>query len=73
MIDQKQESDYDQERYRCLIRHIITKTREDSGYANDFLADHEKRHSKKSAEKMRKDMREQWKKGNKGETGDWRE
>ena len=63
----------EEERYRCEVRQILRWRAEDREKAMDFLTNVRKRRGDITAEKLAKDCKEQWSKGNKGIEGDWRE
>ena len=56
--------------YQCLVREVIKRRIEDRSKAWDFLEDYEKKHPGTT---LKKDVIEQWRKGNRGLAGDWRE
>ncbi len=61
------------ERHRCLIRWILALTASNGKKsANDFLDRVAKRHGDIYVDYLRKELRDQWTKGNRGQWGDWR-
>jgi RNase P protein component len=63
----------EEERYRCEVRQILRWRAEDREKAMEFLTNVRKRRGDITAEKLAKDCKEQWSRGNKGIEGDWRE
>jgi RNase P protein component len=62
----------EEERYRCEVRQVLRWRAEDREKAMDFLTNVRKRRGDITAEKLAKDCKEQWSRGNKGIEGDWR-
>ncbi len=61
------------ERHRCLIRWILALTASNGKKAaSDFLDRVAKRHGDIYVDSLRKELRNQWTKGNRGQWGDWR-
>ena len=61
------------ERHRCLIRWILALTASNGKKsANDFLDRVSKRHGDIYVDSLRKELRDQWTKGNRGQWGDGR-
>jgi RNase P protein component len=63
----------EEERYRCEVRQVLRWRSEDREKAMEFLTNVRKRRGDITAEKLAKDCKEQWSKGNRGIKGDWRE
>ena len=63
----------EEERYRCEVRQVLRWRAEDREKAMEFLTNVRKRRGDITAEKLAKDCKEQWSRGNKGIEGDWRE
>ena len=63
----------EEKRYRCEVRQILRWRAEDREKAMEFLTNVRKRRGDITAEKLAKDCKEQWSKGNRGIEGDWRE
>lgn len=55
-------------RHRCEVRAVLAMRTEDRGKAMDYLA----RVKGDRREKLEKDCRDQWERGNRGKWGDWR-
>jgi hypothetical protein len=55
-------------RFRCEVRQILAWRTEDRGKAMDYLA----RVKGDRRDRLEKDCRTQWERGNRGEKGDWR-
>jgi hypothetical protein len=67
----------EQQRHQCEVREWIRRRVRmgpdaGKGWLAKVLADIEKRRGTRAAEGLRSDIREQWKRGNRGEPGDWR-
>lgn len=67
----------EEERHKCETREWIKRRaamgpQNGKGWLAKVMQDIEKRRGKKAAERLTDDIREQWKKGNRGEWGDWR-
>ena len=64
------------ERHRCFIRWILALTESNGAKGKDiadqFLARVAKRHGDVYVDFLRKELRDQWTKGNRGQCGDWR-
>ena len=61
------------ERHRCEVRQVLRWRAEDREKAMEFLTNVRKHRGDITAEKLAKDCKEQWSKGNRGIEGDWRE
>ena len=61
------------ERHRCEVRQVLRWRAEDREKAMEFLTKVRKHRGDITAEKLAKDCKEQWSKGNRGIEGDWRE
>jgi hypothetical protein len=57
------------ERRRCEIRYVCSL----DDRADRFLAEVERKRGKETADRLRAEASEQYRKGNRGEAGDWRE
>lgn len=55
-------------RHRCEVRQVLAWRVEDRGKAMDYLA----RVKGDRRDKLEKDCRIQWERGNRGKKGDWR-
>lgn len=69
-----QEEEY---RHRCEVTEWIRRRVEKGpqtgkGWLAKVLSDIEKRRGRQAAERLRSDIGEQWRRGNRGEPGDWR-
>lgn len=63
---------FEEERHRCEVRHVL-KVRADSRQKMlDYLDLVKQQRGEQSVEKIEKDAREQWNKGNRGLQGDWK-
>jgi hypothetical protein len=68
----------DQRRHECETREWIKRRaakgpQDGKTWLGDVLKAIEKRRGKVAAERLRRDIRQQWTLGNRGEYGDWRE
>jgi hypothetical protein len=62
------------EKHRCEVREWIRRgSDKPAEWVKELLAGIAKRRGKPAAERLRRDIREQWSRGNRGEFGDWRE
>lgn len=64
---------FEEERHRCEVRQVLRWRAEDREKAMEFLTKVRKHRGDVAAEKLAKDCKEQWSRGNKGIEGDWRE
>ncbi len=55
-------------RHRCEVRAVLAMRTEDRGKAMDYLI----KVKEARREKLEKDCRDQWERGNRGKWGDWR-
>jgi hypothetical protein len=63
----------EEHRHQCFIRWILNlQATEGKKAGAAFLARLEKRHGQEYADRIRKDCRDQWAKGNRGQKDDWR-
>lgn len=70
----------DTERHRCLVRYVIRRRLEDRDGAHRFLygyRDESGRYHKgwndlHPKSRLQRDVLDQWKKGNRGEKGEWK-
>lgn len=70
----------DQERHRCLVRHVIRWRIKDRDGAHKFLYGGLESNGRRlkgwnaqhPGSPLERDVISQWKKGNRGEAGDWR-
>ena len=58
----------EEHRHRCEVRQVLAWRVEDRGKAMEYLA----RVKGDRREKLEKDCRDQWERGNRGKWGDWR-
>ena len=81
MNDTQEEADREREHmYRCLVREVIKMRIKDRGGAYSWLHGHVdhigKRHKGWNElhpeSNLEKDVRDQWTKGNRGNTGEWK-
>jgi hypothetical protein len=63
---------FEEERHRCEVRQVLRWRAEDREKAMEFLTKVRKKRGDITAEKLAKDCKEQWSRGNKGIEGDWR-
>jgi len=64
----------DEERHRCEIREWLRRGRDKpKEWVVDLLRDIAKRRGKPAAQRIGRDLSQQWKAGNRGEPGDWRQ
>jgi hypothetical protein len=56
-------------RHQCLVRSVILKRVADRAFATEWLR---KWNAAYPGSTLEADVRDQWKKGNRGEPGDWR-
>lgn len=63
----------EQHRHRCEVRQVLKWTAKDSGAGKRYLQAVERARGKDAADTLRKDLIAQWKAGNRGAEGDWRE
>jgi hypothetical protein len=61
--------DVQTEIWQCLVRDVIKKRIKDRDAAHEFLRMWEAKHD---GSKLRDEVANQWKLGNRGENGDWR-
>ena len=59
----------DEHRHRCLVRWVIQTRLKDRDKAMKWLYDWQNKHN---GSVLQRDVLEQWQKGNRGESGDWR-
>lgn len=64
----------DQERHRCEVRFLIGIRHEFGSWDPHvgYLDTVEKKRGKESRDRLAGDVRDQWKKGNRGAQGDWK-
>lgn len=70
----------DEHRYRCLVRHVIkmrlvnrdSAHRWFSGYFDDLGKRHAGWNENHPKSRLDADVRDQWAKGNRGKTGEWK-
>lgn len=63
----------DDHRHQCETRHVLALAVGSRASSDAYLELVEKRRGKEAAERLRRDAREQWVKGAKGEWGKWME
>lgn len=64
----------EQHRHRCEVRSVLRwRVAQGSDWVDEWLTGVEKARGKGAAERLRADCREQWRRGNRGEAGDWRD
>ena len=64
---------FEEERHRCEVRQVLRWRTEDRNKAIDYLGKVRKARGDVASDKLAKDCKEQWAKGNRGIEGDWRE
>ncbi len=62
----------EEHRHRCEVRQVLAWRTEDRGKAMDYLARVRQKRGDQAADRLEKDCRTQWERGNRGERGDWR-
>lgn len=63
----------EEHRHRCEVREWMRRRGENGKeWLRGVLRDIEKRRGKPAAERLKRDIAEQWQLGNRGEYGDWR-
>ena len=62
----------EEHRHRCEVRQVLAWRTEDRGKAMDYLAMVRQKRGDQAADKLEKDCRDQWERGNRGKWGDWR-
>lgn len=62
----------EEHRHRCEVRQVLAWRTEDRGKAMDYLARVRQKRGDQAADRLEKDCRTQWERGNRGEKGDWR-
>jgi hypothetical protein len=68
----------EEERHRCETREWIRRRAQKDPQTGrewlaDVLRDIERKRGKQAAERLKRDISEQWQRGNRGAPGDWRE
>jgi hypothetical protein len=63
---------FEEERHRCEVRQVLRWRTEDRNKAIDYLGRVRKARGDAAADKLARDCKEQWAKGNRGIEGDWR-
>lgn len=63
---------FEEERHRCEVRQVLKWRMQDRTKAIEYLHLVRKRRGDICADKLEKDCREQWNKGNKGLQGEWK-
>lgn len=62
-----------QHRHRCEVRYLLAMAASGSTAALEaHMADIAAKRGEPAARELREEMREQWRKGNRGHAGDWR-
>jgi hypothetical protein len=59
-------------RHRCEVRQVLVWRTEDRGKAMNYLSLVRQKRGDQAADRLEKDCRTQWERGNRGEKGDWR-
>jgi len=59
-------------RHQAEVRQVLLWRVEDRGKAMDYLAMVRQKRGDQAADRLEKDCRTQWQRGNRGERGDWR-
>ena len=59
-------------RHRCEVRAVLAWRTEDRGKAMEYLAMVRQKRGDQAADRLEKDCRTQWQRGNRGERGNWR-
>lgn len=60
------------DRHQCEVRRVLRLRVESRHSANAYLDKVEERRGKEAADAIRKDARQQWDRGNRGELGKWK-
>lgn len=61
------------ERHRCEVREWLKRgIEEPKEWVKQLFVDIAKRRGAKAAQRLKDDISDQWKRGNRGEWGDWR-
>jgi len=66
-------AEVEQYRHECEVREVIKKRIADRLNALEYLNLVEQKRGKKAGDRLRNDVLTQWRLGNRGEHGDWRE
>lgn len=64
---------YEEYRHQCEVRQVLRWRAENRDKAVSYLQLVRQKRNEAAANKLERDTREQWVKGNRGEKGDWRE
>ena len=68
-----QESTLEQERHECEVRDVLLKFKKKGRKGLElYIAMVEQKRGSHAANRLREDCREQFKKGNRGDKGDWK-
>jgi hypothetical protein len=62
----------EEHRHRCEVRQVLAWRVEDRGKAMEYLSKVRQKRGYQAADRLEKDCRTQWERGNRGERGDWR-
>ena len=64
---------FEEERHRCEVVQVLRWRAQDRNKSSEYLQMVRKRRGDIAADKLEKDCREQWERGNRGLKGDWRD
>jgi hypothetical protein len=64
---------FEEQRHRCEVNQVLRWRVESRPKSSDYLQDVRKKRGNKAADKLEKDCKEQWQRGNRGLKGDWRD
>ncbi len=64
---------FEEERHRCEVRQVLRWRAYDRDKAIHYLSLVRQRRGDTAADKLQKDCKEQWTKGNRGTEGEWRD
>ena len=64
---------FEEERHRCEVIQILRWRAQDRNRSSEYLQLVRKMRGCNAADKLEKDCKEQWDRGNKGLRGDWRD